>query len=520
MTRACRWLAAILALGVFVDAPAGNGRLEAARAGQAPASDWLTDAQGRQYRLEPLPRAQAVKTSEGRVRTIWGIEADLGKEDAEFFYLKLYRVQPVAPPAAATPSPVVTEPLPAMVRRLAFQPFGTGLPAAGQWREGVVVGDVTGDGQPEIIAGPARKTLRAPTVFSRTGNAWAPAPVTFPRRPYDYGALAFTPGQANQPPLLVAGVHLRGLIALSLGRAGVFDDVSTGLPFQGTPQEAVFASRAVALGDCNGDGRPDLLALGEGLRPNARGKEASAAVGLAVFTPGAEGVWSRHPLTGEAFGAMFGSTIALGDVDGDGHLDAAMASGQFGESRIVARGDGRCGFTLETVPVWPRSFVTSLALVDLDGDRRAELVAGATRFDGPRAWGHLDVYRRGADGTWTRTPLARIDGRVRIDAVAAGDLDGDGRQDVAAAGPDGETFVFLGTAKGGFVREGATIRHPAGCAASALVAADLDADARAELVISYSQERTASTTGCPSEGGLTAWKAVARRPAPRRPARD
>lgn len=483
--------------------------------------EWLTDAEGREYRLEPLPKAQGVKTSETRVRTIWGVEVDLGREDAEFFYLKLYRVQPVAPPPVAAPAPAVTEPLPPTEARLSFEPFGTGLPSGGQWREGVVVADVTGDPQPEIVAGPARKSMRAPTVFGRTGQAWAPVRVTFPPRPYDYGALAWTPAQGHQPGLLVAGVHQRGLIALSRTGAGAFDDASSGLPFQQSSQEAVFASRAVALGDCNGDSRPDLIALGEGMRPTGRGREGSVAVGLAVFTQQEERTWTRQPVAGEAFASVFGSTVAVGDVDGDGHLDVAVAPGQFGEARIVGRGDGRCGFTAEAVPVWPRSFVTSLALADLDGDKRADLIAGTTRFEGSRAWGHLDVYRRGADGAWTRTPLARLDGRARFDAVDAGDIDGDGRMDVAAAGPDGETFVFYGTAKGGFVRERATIRHPARCTASTLLVRDLDDAAGPELVIAYARERTASSAGvCDTEGGITAWKAVARRPAPRRPARD
>src|SRR5262249_34040596 len=42
---------------------------------------WLTDAEGRQYRLEPIPKAQAVKVDDTHVRTIFGVPAELARED-------------------------------------------------------------------------------------------------------------------------------------------------------------------------------------------------------------------------------------------------------------------------------------------------------------------------------------------------------------------------------------------------------------------------------------------------------
>ncbi|MGV3518995.1 FG-GAP repeat domain-containing protein [Luteitalea sp.] len=516
MTRAC---AGIVLAGALVAVAAGSAVQGAA--GQrpsptAPEQAWLTDAEGRQYRLESLPRAQGQKTSETRVRTMWGVEADLAREDTESFYIKIYKVTAVAPPpAAAMPAPV-TEALPDVVSRLRFTPMGTGLPAAGQWREGLVVTDVTGDGQPEIVAGPARKTLRAPSVFTRTGQAWTRATVVLPPRPYDYGHLAIAPASPGAPAVLAMGVHLRGMIALHLSGPSAFVDASDGLPFVQKATDAVFSSRAVVLSDCNGDGRPDLLALGEGMRPGARGSEAQVAMGLQVFTRAADGAWSARPPEG-ALRQVFGTRIAAGDVDGDGHVDLVIASGQYADGRVVFRGDGQCGFAEERLPVlWPHSFVTAVATGDLDGDGRADVVAATTRFEGRQAWAHLDVYRRATSGTWTRVPLDRREGRLRFDAAAVGDVDGDGRHDVAALGPDGETTVYLSERSGRFVREKTRVASPGTCGGAALVVTDLDADGRGDLVAAYAQERSTSADGvCPSEGALMAWRSVSRQAGPR-----
>jgi hypothetical protein len=495
----------------------------------APAKEeWLTDAEGRQYKLEPIPKAQAVKVSETKVRTMFGVPADLAREDEQFFYIKLYKTAPApvtrtpapaptkgrgkagaAPPKGATPAKGPTtpsEPLPSASARLRWTAAGTGLPTKGQWREGLVLADLTGDGRLDIAASGARKTLRAPTVFTSDGTTWKPAGIKFAPRPFDYGDLALADINGDGTIDAALGIHLRGLMAFRRGADGTFADASAGLPFVASSRDQAFSSRAVALTDCNGDGRLDLVALGEGPRLPGPGIETQIATGLAAFAQQADGAWQQAPPAERS--GLFGSSLAIADIDRDARPDAIVAPGTLGDTRIVHLGDGACGWRAETVDaVRPRSYVTAVAAGDVTGDGHADVVVGYVEFSTDTPSYGVDVLMRGADGQWTRRALAREEGRVRVEAIAIGDLDGDQRSDVVAVGAAGAATIYLGDGRGGFARERQTLPSPGGCQGATAVIGDLDRDGLGDIVISYAQEVSSTAPDvCTNEGGIAAWK--------------
>lgn len=497
--------------------------------------EWLTDAEGRQYRLEQIPKSQATKVSDTKVRTIFGVPADLAKEDEQFFYIKLYKTEPApvtkTPPSvpvrggkASSPSSPVSpsgkpgaagsgksagaaEPMPPVSARLGWTAAGTGLPAAGQWREGLVLADLTGDGRPDIAASGARKTLRPPSIFTFDGKAWTLVRgITWGGRQFDYGDLALADIDSDGTLDAALGIHLHGLIALRRGKDGNFTDASTGLPFAANSREQAFSSRAVALTDCNADGRLDLVALGEGPRIPGPGVDANIAMGLATYVQQGDGSWQAANRPEHA--GLFGASLEMADVDGDKKLDAIVAPGTLGDTRLVHRGDGACGWTAEPIDaVRPRSYITAVAAGDLTGDGNADLVVGYVEFSSDEPSSGVDVLTRGADGTWTRRALTRAVGRVRTEAIAVGDLDGDKRADVVTVGAAGTATVFLNDGKGGFTRERQTLPSTGGCQGATIVIGDLDADGFGDIVISYAQESSATTPGvCTNEGGIAAWK--------------
>jgi hypothetical protein len=493
-----------------------------------PPVEWLTDDQGRQYRLEPIPKAQAVKISDAQVRTMFGVPADLAREDEKFYYIKFYKTAPapVTPTSPSTPAPrpagrgktaapakgapakgaTPSEPVPSASARLRWTAAGTGLPTKGQWREGLVLADLTGDGRLDIAASGARKTLRPPTIFTSDGTAWTAAGITFARRPFDYGSLAMADINGDGTIDAALGIHLRGLMAFHRGTDGAFADASTGLPFAANSREQSFSSRAVALTDCNADGRLDLVALGEGPRLPGPGVNPQIAMGLASFAQQADGTWQPVPPADP--GGLFGSSLAIADIDGDKKPDAIVAPGTLGDTRLVHHGDGACGWRAETIDaVRPRSYVTAVAAGDVTGDGNADVVMGYVEFSTDAPSFGVDVLMRAADGKWTRRALAREEGRTRVEAIAIGDLDGDQRADVVTVGAAGAATIFLNDGRGGFTRERQTLPSPGGCAGATAVIGDLDRDGLADIVISYAQEVSTTTPDvCTNEGGIAAWK--------------
>jgi hypothetical protein len=83
-----------------------------------------------------------------------------------------------------------------------------------------------------------------------------------------------------------------------------------------TPPSPTFGageSKSVALGDVDGDGDLDALVAND----NDAAQE--------VYLNDGGGAFSAHPIS-PTFGAGNSSAIALGDVDGDGDLDALVAN--------------------------------------------------------------------------------------------------------------------------------------------------------------------------------------------------
>ncbi len=86
-------------------------------------------------------------------------------------------------------------------------------------------------------------------------------------------------------------------------------------------------------------------------------------------------------------------------------------------------------------------------------------------------------------------------------------LEGNGHKDLVALTTTGETLVFLGNGKGSFTREKTPPpAYPGACRGAHVELADLDGDGREELVEAFSDEPD-EYGHCPSDGGLTAWKA-------------
>ncbi len=498
-----------------------------------PNGKWLTDEQGRRYFIDKLSKKEVrfLRLDAHHVRTVWGVDIEVVKEDANYLYYKVYDSEPgeTGPVAHPTPSAAALEEIAKayqvttpVVDRIRFEDFGAGLPRSGQWRNGFVLVDINHDGHLDIFHSPPRKSARAPVVFLGDGHGhWHPWTGThFPPAPYDYGDVAVADWLGDGRLGFALGVHLKGILAFTGDGKGGFKPYSKGFGWATAEHPAVFTSRRLVALDVNGDGRPDLVALGEGPRLNTgRGEEAklgqSEAYGLVAFINGADGTW--RPMQISDVRGLFGDDLTVGDFNGDGRKDIAVASGAMGLKELVylARPEG--GFQKVTLEgIRPMSYVTAVAAGDFNHDGRDDLAVGYLSAEGGVSRTAIDIFYSRPDGSWERRVLAAEEGREMVTALATGDLDGDHQTDLVALTGEGKVWVFLGDGKGFFARqEPTTGLEPLdkACSGYRAVLADLDGDGHDEIVADFAGEPSPMYAPdlCNSGGNLRAWHVV---PAP------
>ena len=495
-----------------------------------PDGKWLKDKDGRQYYLDKLEKnAHFDRLDAHHVRTAWGITIEPVKEDAKYFYFKVYRVDgPAAPPPAAGPSPDDLKKLEASYQvdtpeshRLKLVPFSNGLPARGQWRQGFDLADMNEDGNLDIVHSPPRKEPGPPIIYLGDGKGnwrrWTEA--KFPHLPYDYGDAAVGDFNGDGHMDIALGVHLRGLLAVTGDGKGNFKEAYKGLDFvlPGQGRQPGYSSRTIAVTDWNHDGRPDIVAVGEGPRLNLMGRDArvspnTESYGVVVYLNQPDGTWKRKD-QGTSSREIFADAIVLGDFNGDHRKDFATGSSVMGRKSLVnySREDGGWN-TVDVEPLRPRSYFASVDAVDLNGDGLDDLVVGYISFENATWRSGIDVLYAHKDGTWTRRGLASVERRAQITALSHGDLDGDGKPDLVALTATGETWVFLNDGKGWFTRETATgvAPYPGGCAGYHVRLADLDHDGKDEIVAGFAGEGSPANDpdSCPTGGGIQAWHAA------------
>lgn len=392
-------------------------------------------------------------------------------------------------------------------RRFAASTIDTGLPASGQWRDGFSLADMNGDGRLDLLAGPARKGRAQPSIFLGDGKgrfqAWKEA--HFPPLPYDYGDVKAADFNGDGRLDIALGAHLHGLTVLINEGGGHYAPWNRGLVLRPPAEsvlEPVFTSRALAVTDWNRDGKPDLLALNEG-PSRLGGGGITTALGLWFNR---DGLWDLAKP--EQALNSFGDAIAVGDIDGDGNPDALIGTNVAGNRLLLQKGDGNLYHAHELRSVPLDAAVTAVALHDFDGDGSDEAIDAARAVEDTQFCILLQVVHAAGSGKEVPLALWSAVSRDSIVALAVGDIDRDGRDDLVAVREDDEILTFAG-ARRGFSRDLslAPLEAMRGCKAFDAQLADIDADGNLELIVAYAGEDSiGDTTPCSGNGGFRAWR--------------
>ncbi|MGM3305459.1 FG-GAP-like repeat-containing protein [Anabaena sp. WFMT] len=178
-------------------------------------------------------------------------------------------------------------------------------------------------------------------------------------------------------------------------------------------------------------------------------------------------------------------SIAVGDFDGDGNLDAAVAN-SLDKTVSVLLGDGLGGFSLISSPAVGLYNPISVTVGDFDGDGNLDLATA--NFDLPDLQtmpptlnpdSNISILLGDGTGNFGAPSAVAVPGG--LSAISLGDFNKDGKLDVAAGNflsPD--VSVFPGTGLGTF---GAAQTYPVGNNTRAIVVEDFNEDGVPDIAI-------------------------------------
>jgi hypothetical protein len=227
----------------------------------------------------------------------------------------------------------------------------------------------------------------------------------------------------------------------------------------GTPRRFAVGDIPAYLGlaDFNGDGRPDLVAANGGSN------------NISVLLGAGDGTFYGQAPDQAITGAIFADSSVVGDFNGDGRLDLAVAHASSDDVSVML-GDGDGTFqagTRSPVGIGPASLVAG----DFNNDGRLDLAVANQGSD------TISVLLGNGDGTFRPADTYAVG--TEPDFVVAGDFNGDKYLDLAVANyRDGTVTVLLGVGDGTFELQGT---YPVGSLTNGLVVGDFNGDGRLDL---------------------------------------
>jgi len=360
--------------------------------------------------------------------------------------------------------------------------------AAGNNPESVAVADFNGDGRPDLVV--ANYGAGTVSVYLNTAAAGATAPafaapVTFT---VGYQPISVAVGDFNgdgRPDLAVANV---GADTVSV----LLDTTAAGATAPSFAAPVTFAvgnaPRSVAVGDFNGDGRPDLVV--------ANDQSNTVSVLLNTMSAGATAPSFAPQITFTVGAYPF--SVAVGDFNGDGRPDLAVANSTGAGTASVLLNATPAGATAPAFAVQQTFAVgndpVSVAVGDFNGDGRPDL-AVANANDGTASV-LLNTTPTGA-GTPAFAAQQTFNVGAYPTSLAVGDFNGDGRPDLAVSnsnGYAGTMSVLLNATPAGATAPSFAAQQTfaVGSGPFSVAVGDFNGDGRPDLAVANANDNTAS----------------------------
>jgi hypothetical protein len=290
--------------------------------------------------------------------------------------------------------------------------------ATGSGPLAVAIGDLNSDGKPDLAT--ANVFASTVSVFINSGDGSFEAKLDYPTGHLP-GSIAIGDLNGDGKPDLVttnddASINDANTFSVLLNRG----DGS----FRANVDYPTHFGIAVALGDLNRDSRPDVVIV-----------NYDADTVSVFLNRGDVGFPTRSD-----YGIGDDSrSVAIGDLNGDGNLDLATAATYSGTvSVLLNRGDGRFK---PKVDYMTGASSESVAIGDLNGDGKPDLATVNYALRLPM--GTVSVFLNRGDGRFQ--PKLDYATSLYPQSIAIGELNGDGKLDLAITQNGGGVWVLLNT---------------------------------------------------------------------------
>jgi hypothetical protein len=308
--------------------------------------------------------------------------------------------------------------------------------------DAIAVGDFNGDGKLDIVvADGASSTVQVLLNDGTGGIASSVSSVSAASVP-----ASLVVGDFNGDGKLDVALHnkfdLQIIVLLGKGDGS----------FQSPIKTATSNSGRLVTGDFNNDGHLDL------------------ATGNQIFRGKGDGTFQPSQTLSYA-----GAFYCAGDLNSDGNLDLVGNDGT-GFSILLGKGDGSFQGPNST-PI--TGTLRSLAVADMNGDRKIDVVAGVDSGSG----GQVQVYLGNNDGT-LQAALTQSTSVTDPYEISVADFTADGHRDVVVAGGVSQPVSLLsGSGTGGLQAETLLpLGFAENVAGASMASADLDGNGVPDLV--------------------------------------
>jgi hypothetical protein len=363
---------------------------------------------------------------------------------------------------------------------------------SGGWTaSAVAVGDVNGDGKLDLVVGNECASSGCPDgaavgVLLGKGDGTFLAAVTYhsggSSGPYFPVSIAIADVNGDHKPDVVVANGGSNTVGVLLGNGdGTFQPAVT----YGSGE---FYPVSVAIADLNGDGKPDIV-VANWCGPVTCDGSVGVLLGIG------DGTFS--PAVTYSSGGLYGLSVAVADVNGDGKPDLLVANGcassklcgtKGAVAVLLGNGDGTFQSAIEYLS--GGAYPYSLKVADLNGDGKLDVVA-ANSDDG-----NVGVLLGNGNGTFQKAvTYSSGDYYIRVDlstSVAVADVNGDGHPDLllttqnagANGNNPGEVALLLGNGDGTF--QGAVNYPSGGYQLRGVAVGDVNGDGRPDVLLANS----------------------------------